>query len=101
MKKDKAIWCPLRDYVCSRDKDEILYGRRGLCTIDTSTSGCPAEEQGFDLTEIDVYVVDGTVVTTEKDAIKMLIRRIKIALDRIEDLLKHWKDERVIGEEEG
>jgi len=101
IRKAKAIWCPLRGFVCSRNEDEILFGRRGLCTIDTSTSGCPAREQGYDLIEIGVMVIDGAVLVNKKDAIDMLIRRMRMTLDDIQQLVEQMEDDSKLGDMEG
>jgi len=89
MYKVRVAWCPIRERVCSRDEEEVLNGRRGLCVLDTSTSDCVARRQGFDTVEVEAYVVDGTIVLNEKEAIRMLLKRIKITIDEIEEYLKN------------
>lgn len=88
IRKVHVTWCPIRERICSRDEEEILTGRRGLCLVDTSTSDCPAARQGMPVQTIEGMVVDGEIVLTKKALLKMLLRRIQDTIEEIEHYLE-------------
>ena len=93
MEKIKVTYCPILDDVCSRDRDQVLDGRRGLCGVDSSTSDCPAERRGYRPMTVDAVVVDGGIYVKTTSLIRGFLWRIREACDEIDGLLDDLKRE--------